>query len=51
MCVCFSDVVYSVEELMGMMLEKAREYAKDFAGEFFFLSPIFFNTVERPRSP
>jgi hypothetical protein len=36
--VCFSDVVYSVEELMGMMLDKAREYAKDFAGKVFSIA-------------
>ena len=32
-----SDTLYSAEELLGMMLEQAREYAQDFAGTTFFV--------------
>ena len=30
---CSSDTMYSAEELLGMILEQAREYAQDFAGK------------------
>jgi len=29
----FSDTFYSPEELIGMILEKAKEYAETFAGD------------------
>jgi len=51
LCLHYRETVYSPEELLGMILEKARAYAETFADQTIkdavITVPSFFNQAER----